>query len=169
MDLHLHSHHWEQHRLVDWPAAAVAGLAAGAVLMVLNLLWSATVSGDSLWRSSHLVAALLMGPEEALASSGFNLGVVVVALATHYALGVAFGLALAFIIVGFHWESNVGAMQIIGALFGLALYLFDFYAVAQIFPWFAELRGWPTLVAHLVFGVVAALLYWKLNRHREGR
>lgn len=165
MDMHLrlYSHRWE-HRLPDWPAAAVAGLVAGAVLMVLDLLWSATVTGDSPWRTSHLIAAIALGPA-ALTSSAFSLGVVSAALATHYALGIGFGLALAFIIVGFHWESSLAVMQLIGALFGLVLYLFDFYAMTQFFPWFAELRGWPNLVAHLVFGVVAALLYWKLHRH----
>jgi hypothetical protein len=31
------------------------------------------------------------------------------------------------------------------------------------------LRGWATLVAHLVFGVSAALLYWKLARRGVAR
>ena len=31
-------------------------------------------------------------------------------------------------------------------------------------PWFIEMRGWATFLAHLVFGLVAALLYWRLRR-----
>lgn len=162
MDLHLASHHW-QHRLPDWSAAAVSGLAAGAVLMVLDLLWSALITGQSPWRTSHLIAAIMMGPN-ALASSEFELGVVASALATHYVLGVVFGLALAFILAGFHWDTGRGMVAIIGAVFGLALYVFDFHVMTQIFPWFAELRGWPTLASHLLFGIVAAVLYLELNR-----
>jgi hypothetical protein len=167
MDLHLSSQHWE-HRLPDWPAAAVAGLAAGAVLMVLDLLWSAFVSEVSPWRSSHLIAAIALGPD-ALASSEFGLGIVLAALVTHYALGVAFALLLAFILARFHWDTHPAVALPVGALFGVALYLFDFYAMTSVFPWFAELRGAATLVAHAVFGGVAALLYWKLNRHGEDR
>ena len=166
MDLHLPSHHWE-HRLPDWPAAAVSGLAAGAVLMVLDMLWSALITGQSPWRTSHLIAAIVMGPN-ALASAEFGLGVVAAALVTHYVLGVVFGLALAFILAGFHWDSSPGLVACVGAVFGLALYVLDFHAMTQFFPWFAELRGWPTLTAHLMFGIVAALLYLKLNRQGEG-
>lgn len=166
MDLHLPSYHWE-HRLPDWPVAAVAGLVAGAVLMLLDLLWSAFVIGESPWRTSHLIAAIVLGPD-ALASSAFGVGVVGAALATHYALGIVFGLALAFVVAGFHWDEQPTVMLIAGALFGVALYVLDFHVMTQFFPWFAELRGWPTFVAHLVFGVVAALMYWKLNPRTDG-
>jgi hypothetical protein len=40
----------------------------------------------------------------------------------------------------------------------------NFYGIASVFPWLAELRGWPTFAAQIVFGVVAAALYWKLGR-----
>lgn len=166
MDLHLPSHHWE-HRLPDWPAAAVSGFVAGAALMVLDLLWSALVSGESPWRTSHLIAAIVLG-QDTLASSAFGFSVVTVALVTHYALGVVFGLALAFIIAGFHWDTSPGMTALVGAVFGLALYVLNFHAMTQIFPWFTELRGWPTLAAHLLFGIVAALMYRQLNRRGEG-
>jgi hypothetical protein len=168
MVLHLHPLRWE-HRLPDWPAAAVAGFAAGAVLMVLELLWTTLVAaaGDP-WHISHLVAAILIGPD-ALQSTGFSVGVVAVALCTHYALGIGFGLVLGWIIVGFHWESNLIVALAVGALFGLALYGLDFHVLAHVFPWMAGLRGWATLGAHLVFGIVAAVMYWKLNRQGVDR
>lgn len=164
MELHLHLPRWER-READWTAAAVSGFAAGAVLMVLELIWAAITGTDSPWRVSQLVAALTMGsgvmqtPPQV-----FNLGVVAMALATHYALGVAFGLVLGFVIAGYHVEGSLGSMEVMGATFGLLLYLVNFHGVTAIFPWFKELRGWSTLVAHLVFGVTAALLYWKLAR-----
>lgn len=162
MDLHLHSYQ-RQHQ-PDWPAAAVAGLAAGAVLMVLELFWSTLVSGDSPWVVSNMISAIVIGPT-ALQSSDFSVTVVAVGLAAHYVLGVVFGLVLAAIIVPFRLDSTMGMVLLVGALFGAVLYLLNFYGMTRFFPWFAELRGAPTVVTHLIFGVTTAFLYWKFNRH----
>jgi hypothetical protein len=162
--LHLHRHHWER-RSPDWFAAAVAGLAGGAVLMVLELLWAAAMDAAGPWRVSQLVAALVLGPG-VLEGSAFTFapGVVAVALLTHYALGIVFGLVLGFAASSFGREEDAWVIPYAGALFGALLYLFNFYVMVQFFPWFTELRGWPTLIAHLVFGVAVALLYRKLAR-----
>ena len=162
MDLHLHS--YQRQLQPDWPAAAVAGLAAGALLMVLELFWSTLVSGASPWAVSHMIAAIVTGPAT-LQSADFSVTVVAVALAAHYVLGVVFGLVLAAIIVPFGLDSSVGMVALAGAVFGAALYLLNFYGMTRFFPWFVDGRGVQTLVTHLIFGVTAALLYWKLNRH----
>ena len=166
MDLHMHS--TDSRRQPDWPAAAVAGLAAGAVLMVLELFWSTLITGDSPWRASHMIAAIVMGPE-VLPSSHFSLSIVAVALLAHYLLGTLFGLLLAAIMVPFRLDSTLATVALAGALFGGALYLLNFYGMAQFFPWFASWRGAATLVTHLIFGISAALFYWKLNRHGADR
>ena len=165
MELQMHLHRWER-REPDWSAAAVSGFAAGAVLMVLELLWAAFfLSGTSPWRISQLVAAMVMGTDPLqLPAGAFSVPVVVVALATHYVLGIAFGMVLGFIAAGFHYDTGPGVLAVVGLLFGGLLYLFSFYFATQAFTWLIELRGWPTLVAHLVFGVTASLLYWKLAR-----
>lgn len=164
MEDRLYLHHWVR-RSPDWLAAAVAGFAAGAVLMVLELAWAALDGNNGPWRISQLVAALLLGPGTLQASPyQFEAGVVILALTIHYALGVAFGMVLGFILAGFHYDTSLVAMTLIGAAVGAVLYLFNFYALTQLFPWFAELRGWATFVSHLVLVVSAALLYWKLAR-----
>lgn len=170
LPLQLHLHRWER-RTPDWAAAAVAGFAGGAVLMMLELIWSGVSQGDAgLWRTSHLVAALLLGPEAMWsASPGFDAGLVIAALITHYLLGIAFGMVLGFVATGFHYEDNVGAMAGIGAAFGALLYGINFHLMVRWFPWFIELQGWPTFAAHLIFGVTAALLYWKLARSGSAR
>lgn len=162
MELHLQSHHWA-HRMPDWLGAAVSGFVAGAVLMVLELLWDTTVNGTSPWVTSHMVAAIVMGPS-VLQSAGFSLSVVATALLTHYLLGIAFGIILAAIIAPFRLDSSMGLVLLSGAVFGLLLYLFNFYGMERGFYWFAELRGWPAIVAHLIFGMVAAAMYWKIER-----
>jgi hypothetical protein len=168
MELEMHRHDWAR-RWPDWTAAAVAGFVAGAVLMVVELLWSATVSGgDSPWRLLRMVAAIVMGPDT-LQASHFSIGVTAVALITHYVLGVAFAMVLGIVIAGFHYETSAGMMETLGAVFGFGLYLFNFHGMSLFFPWMAELRSWSTLIAHLVFGMVAAFLYWKFDRHFTDR
>lgn len=168
MELGLHLHRWER-RSADWPAAAVAGFAAGALLMVIELSWAAVAGSDGPWRISRLVAALVLGPDTLqTAPFAYDTGVVIVALATHYLLGMGFGMVLGFVVAGFHLEGSIVATLSLGAAFGALLYVINFHVLTQVFWWFAELRGTTTLVAHLVFGIAAALLYWKLARRGPG-
>lgn len=162
MDLHLNLSGWREHS-PDWTAAAAAGFAAGAVLMVLELGWVAMFATEGPWRSSHLVAAIVLGPQTAFTSE-FNLFVVGVALATHYALGIAFGLVLAVLVALLHRERSMGSIEALGLAFGALLYFFNFHAMTTLMPWLIEMRGWATLIGHLAFGLAAALLYWGLRR-----
>jgi hypothetical protein len=162
MELRIGSHRWAD-RAPDWPAAAVAGFVAGAVLMVLELLWSSLVVGTSPWGTSHKIAAILRGAD-ALRSTGFSVGVVALALVIHYILGIVFGMLLCAVIAPFRMDSSLGMALLVGALFGLALYLFDFYGMTRFLPWFVDMRGMATLAAHLIFGMTAAAMYWKLKR-----
>jgi hypothetical protein len=164
-----HELQWQQRerRTPDWPAAVVSGIAAGAILMVLDLFWTTAITDTVPWTMSRMVAAIFMGPQT-LQSSEFSVAVVVVALAAHYALGVAFALVLAAVSAPFRLDSSPGIAVATGAVFGTALYLINFYGVVYFFPWFAEVRGWPVFLAHIVFGICAAVLYWKLERRADG-
>jgi ribose/xylose/arabinose/galactoside ABC-type transport system permease subunit len=143
----------------------VAGFAAGAVLMVLELSWAGLSSSDGPWRISQLVAALTLGPQTLQVSPhSYDTAIVAVALATHYVLGVGFGLMLGFVIAGFRYDASLVVMLLIGAAFSVVLYLFNFYVLTGAFPWFAELRGWKTVLAHVVLGLATAAFYWKLAR-----
>jgi enoyl-CoA hydratase/carnithine racemase len=162
MDMHLQIASWRRHA-PDWVAAAVSGFAAGALLMVLELGWVAMFGAEGPWRSSHLVAAIALGPQTAFTSE-FNLTVVLVALLTHYALGIGSGFALAAIVAVLHREDSVFSIELIGMAFGALVYFVNFHGMTIVMPWFIEMRGWATLMAHLAFGFVAAVLYWKLRR-----
>lgn len=164
MELHMHSHRWDA-RAPDWKAAAAAGFVAGAILMVLELLWTTNLMGATPWTIPHKVAAILMGPQ-ALQSYEFSASVVGVALFTHYVLGIVFGMILAAVMAPFHFDSSPSMAVAVGAIFGLFLYLLNFYGMARLFPWFMDMRGWPNLIAHLIFGMSAAFMYWKLEGAR---
>lgn len=162
MELRTQSHRWES-RAPDWLAAGVSGFAAGAILMVVELLWSTIRVGGNPWATSHMIAAIVLG-RDALQSAGFQVGIVATALAIHYLLGIVLGLILGAIIAPFRFDSSMGLSLLVGAVFGLAIYLINFYGLERFFPWFANMRGWPAVLAHLIFGMAAAAIYDKLER-----
>jgi hypothetical protein len=171
MELRLRLHHWEG-RQPDLVAAAVAGIAAGALLMVMELLWAGAMQGETPWRISQLVAAITMGPYTTLHAPAnvFDPTIIGVALLTHYVLGIAFGLVLGAVVAGYHYDDDVKvSLPVIGALFGALLYGLNFFVLTAAFPWFAEMRAWGTFACHIVFGVVAAVLYYRLAQARKQR
>lgn len=162
--LGMRSAHW---RSTDWTAAAVSGLAAGAILMVLDLIWSALFHPEGPWRISHMIAPIFTRTAPpADASYVFSVGVVAIALTTHYVLGVVFGVLMAVVMTQLRLDTRPDFAVATGAILGMVLYIINFEVLAAMFfPWLVALRGWETLAAHGVFGIVAALLYWKFNRN----
>jgi hypothetical protein len=65
----------------------------------------------------------------------------------HFVLGAILGCVLCAIIAPFQLDSSVGMSLLVGAVFGLVVYLFNFYVMTSAFPWFVDQRGWHTLVA----------------------
>ncbi|AOY94785.1 hypothetical protein BKK79_23160 [Cupriavidus sp. USMAA2-4] len=165
MELHMHSHHYVR-RMPDWSAAAVAGLVAGALLVVVELFWSSMVAGVNPWGTTRMIAAILMGPD-VLQTSLFSVGTVAAALVIHFVLGAILGMVLAAIIAPFQLDSSSGMAMLAGAVFGALVYLFNFHVMTRAFTWFIDARGWHTFVGHLLFGMAAALCYWWFER-REG-
>lgn len=153
-------------RAPDWFVAIVAGLGAGAILMVVDLLWSTLVNAEGPWVTSRMIAAAVLGPQ-LLESSDFSLSAVIVALFAHYSSGVVFAVLVAFISTRMRLDRSAGMALLTGSVAGLLLYLFNFYVLVYLFPWFAEIRGLATILAHLIFGASATLLYWKLQRRPE--
>ncbi len=161
MELHMHSHHYVR-RTPDWSAAAVSGLAAGALLLVAELFWSTMMVGTNPWPTTRMIAGIVMG-SEVLQSSMFSLGTTIAALVIHFVLGAVLGLILGAIMAPFTLDSSIGMAVLTGAVFGLVIYLINFHVMTRFFPWFVDARGWHTLFGHLLFGACAAIAYWKLE------
>jgi len=166
MELHMHSHHFV-HRTPDWRAAAMAGLAAGVIFVVLESVLTLAMGG-SLWAPLRMTAAIVMGQGVTAQAATFGGGVVLVGLVVHFVLSIVFTLILAAIMAPFNLDSSVGMTTLAGLVFGLAVYLIDFYGFARLFPWFIEARGALSLVTHLIFGLVAADIYLQIERRRAG-
>jgi hypothetical protein len=167
MELHMHSHHFA-HRMPDWRAAAIGGCIAGVVVLLLELL-AMWIFRQSPWGAPRMIAAIALGHgvlSQPL-TFGFGFGIMLVALIVHFVLSVIFALVLAVIIAPFSLDSSVGMASLAGAAFGVALYLVNFYGMSDIFPWFADARSWASFASHIVFGLVAANTYLRLETKEE--
>jgi hypothetical protein len=166
MELHMQSHHW-QRRMPDWLAAAVAGLAGGALVIVLEFFWSTMVLDESPWQPTHKIAAMVMGRGALEQMSVFSFSIVGIALLLHYVLGAIMGMILAAIMAPFRFDSSVGMEAVIGLAFGIVAYVWNFYVMTAVFPWFISERGSGPLLANLLFGVVTAVVYGMLERRKQ--
>jgi hypothetical protein len=80
-------------------------------------------------------------------------------MVVHFVLSVLFVIPLVWIIGRF----GLGLALLVGAVYGLALYLVNFYPMTTFFPWFAMARNWVSITTHIVFGIVGAWVYMKLR------
>lgn len=144
---------------IDWQAAVWAALISGAVFLMLEMLMVRIFLGMSPWGPPHMIAAMVMGPD-VLPQSGswapFDFGVAMVAMLVHFPLSFIYGVIGGWIV----HRMAMTATLLVGAAFGLAIYLVNFLVVAPIaFPWFEMARNWVTIFAHIVFGVVLTGVY----------
>lgn len=167
MELHMHSHHFAR-RSPGWRAAALAGVAAGVIFLILEVA-ATLILGGSPWAPLHMTAAIVMGHSVASQAATFDLGIMLGALVVHFALSVLFGLILAAIMASFSFDSSIGMASLVGVIFGLVVYWFDFYGMTRVFPWFGDARSVASLGTHLVFGLVIADTYMKLEGKLGGR
>jgi uncharacterized membrane protein YagU involved in acid resistance len=138
---------------------------AGVVFLVLELVLATLIPGGSPWASPRMLASILLGRGVLHAPATSGAGIMVAALVVHFVLAIVFALILSLIMVRFSFDSSAGMASLGGgAMFGLAMYLLGFYGMTRFFPWFAEARNWVSVVSHLVFGVVVADTYMRLER-----
>lgn len=164
MELGMQSHHYVA-RQPDWIAAATAGFVAGAAVMVMELFWSTAIIDVSPWAAAHMVAAIVLGPG-ALDSTAFSIGIVTTALLIHYVLGALFGVILAVLIASFHLDDTVTMVLLVGALFGIFLYLLNLHGMVRYFPWFAQMQNIVVAISHILFGMTAGIMYRQLKRNK---
>lgn len=140
---------------IDSKAALWAGLIAGLVFVMAQMLMVALFLGQSAWGPPRMIAAIAMGPDVLPPPATFDFGVIAVAMAIHFAVAIILAFVFAFIAKG----RSTGAAILIGVIFGLVLYLVNFYGMTAMFPWFAEARNWVTILAHAMFGAVLGWVY----------
>lgn len=149
---------------LDVKAAVSAGLIAGLVFVIVEMLLVATVGGGSPWGPPRMMAAIAMGTDVLPPPPTFDLGIVMIGMIIHFVLSVILGLILGWVIS--NWRLGMGMAILVGLVFGLLVYLVNFYVMTGLFPWFANARNMITIFAHLVFGGVLGWVYHSMAAKR---
>lgn len=140
---------------LDGRAAVWAGIVAGLVFMALEMMLVPLALGGSPWGPPRMIAAIGMGQEVLPPPATFDFGILMVAMMIHLVLSVVYAFVFGFVARG----RAVGMATLLGAVFGLALYLVNFHGFTAVFPWFAEARNWVSILSHLVYGAVLGWTY----------
>lgn len=152
-----------QHDRTDWSAAIWAGVIAGIVFMMVEMLMVMVFMGESPWGPPRMMAAMVMGKDVLPPPATFDMGIMMAAMMVHIPLSIVYGLIVGWIV---HRMGSTSVM-LIGGVFGLAIYFINFYLVAPVmFPWFTMAQNWVSLVAHLIYGLVLGGAYAALRKHK---
>jgi uncharacterized membrane protein YagU involved in acid resistance len=145
---------------VQWASAVIAGLVAGVFYLLWVMILMPTV-GDapSPWAPARMIAAIVLGPEVLPPPATFDAAIVGSALGLHFVLSIIYGLLLAPVISGMTRLPTL----VTGGVFGITIYIVNFYFFTALFPWFVDGRGWIGSVGHVLFGIVLALTYRALT------
>lgn len=137
------------------------GLAGG----LLKLLFETAVAPAVLlapWAIIRRTAGIVLGWSAIDRPDELDPGVALVGLGVHLALSLVYGAALVPILRLLTLGRGIAA----GVIFGLVLYLVNFYGFSAIFPWFVALRGPLQLVSHALFGGAVAATFEALRRRQ---
>lgn len=163
---HAHTHSGapvDVHDITDWRAAIWAGLIAGVVFVMAEMLMVWLLMGGSPWGPPRMMAAMVMGREVLPPPADFAMVPLIAAMAVHLPLSIVYGLVIGWMV----HRLDMAMAILAGIVFGLvAIYLVNFHVMTAAFPWFAEARNAVTAFAHALFGAVAAGSYVALRRPR---
>lgn len=150
---------------LDISAALWAGVIGGLLFLVLELAL-VPLMGMSVWAPLQMIGAIVLGRDVLPPPAEFSASVVLAAALVHFALSIIYAAILGMIIA----HRPMGVALGIGAIFGLALYLLNFYVFTGIYPWFADARNALSIGVHLAFGLSAAFVYVRVHSSaRSGR
>jgi len=151
---------------VDWSAALMASLVAGAVsyLAFLFLVPKIIGAGNAAIMARYL-ASVLLGPAALAPPATFEMPVFFLSLLVHFTLALIEGLAIAFVL--HRWGLFVGILG--GAILGLFLFLINFYSLTVLWPHMFALAHESVALVHVVFGATAGGIYELLELEPEER
>ena len=147
-------------RNVAWRAIPFAGLIAGTVFLLMNLILSPLLLQIDPTIILRYFASLVMGTS-ALVSD--NASFLLVGVLTHYVLSIVFTFIISIVI--HKWGLAVGIIG--GAILGLSIYGINLYTGTLVFQWFYAIDSPLLVISHVVFGAVAGGVYETLDHHDE--
>lgn len=149
---------------VDWKAAAMAGVVAGVVFMMMEMMLMPLFGlAPSMWAPPRMIAAIGLGKSVLPPPATFDFMAVMVAMLIHFAASILFAVAVALIIR----RLSIGAAIAFSIVAALLLYGFVFYVMTSgPWPWFADGRNWVNVLTHIVFGAIVG--WWYKARAHAG-
>jgi uncharacterized membrane protein YagU involved in acid resistance len=151
---------------IDWSAALVAGVVAGIVFLLMEMFLMPLFGfAPTMWAPPRMIGAIGLGESALPPPATFDLGIVMVAMLIHFATSILFALAVAFLIRNLGMGAAVG----VSVVAALLLYVFVFYLMTPVWPWFADARNWLSIVAHVVFGAIVGWWYKARAHPATGR
>ena len=126
---------------IDWSSAIWSGIIAGAVFMMLEMVMVPLFIGGSPWGPPRMIAAIGMGKGVLPPPDTFALVPMMVAMAIHFMLAIVLAVVLALFVN----RVGLGMAALAGAVFGLVVYLINFYGFTALFPWFEMARNWVSI------------------------
>lgn len=154
-------------RSIQFLTVLYAGIIASifstiAQILLWWLFWDALPA--ILYRDARFTAAIILGQTVLPPPATFHLTIFMVATLIHLVLSIVYALILSLLIKGFDLKASV----LIGGLFGLIIFTINMYGAVVIYPWFEQTRDWITIVAHVVFGISAAITF-KISPFKKTR
>lgn len=143
-------------RIPDWEAAGLAGILAGVVFMALEMILTPLSGRGSPWSAPRFIVDVVFDGTIGAPSVPFIVGL---GLFVHFTLSLIYSRLLVILMLFRHEREAVP----IGAGFGILLYFFNFYAIGAALPRLEAGASWIWLVCHVVFGIVAAVGYKRLE------
>lgn len=95
----------------------------GAAFMMLEMIMVPVFLGGSRWAPPRMIGAIALGTDVLPPPATFDLGIFVTAMVVHFALSILFAIVLAWLI----YRMSRAVAVLVGAAYGLALYLVNFY------------------------------------------
>jgi hypothetical protein len=140
-------------KTIQWSRAVQAGLIVGAITFLL--------SRGIPWVGSGAVDPAIMGRDVSPGNSPSPLFFISV-MGLHFLAAVVYALILAPIVHGFKsWTAGA-----VGALVGLVLYFISYALAGMLVDSATNQREWPSIVLHIIFGILTAEAYKGFVRRR---
>lgn len=146
-------------RRFSWRAAIAAGIIAGVIFIVLEMVLVPVAGLGTPWVPIRMIAAIVLGPDVLPPPDTFSLPIFVVAMLVHFSLSILYANIYAVIWRGFLRFSVRLPTALPQGLFGLVIYLINFYGFTALFPWFAGARNWISILTHITWGLILPIAY----------
>lgn len=145
----------EMRQIMDWKAASWSGLIAGFIFYLLNIFIVPIFLGGNMWVIVRLFASVFLGESILAPPANFDLTALLISITANLILSLGFTYLIAFILHQF--GLIVGILG--GAIFGVAIYLINFYSLSYFYPWFFAMGSWIFVLTHIFFGAIAGGIY----------